>query len=1157
MTHRTKGRNALSRRWRWCQRRAPESGASRTRRLTAAALATVLSSPVLASASAQSREIDSQAASWPAVDERLPDHAADWRAIRPGQATLFWLDAADHHYIEIAAECRGLTITIVAETARRTEEARDVCHPLGWTRLNFVATTSQKYRILVRAADRAAGSGAYRVWVPTDRVAMPDDALRVLAQQAFARGEIAANVPTAASRLRALSAYESAGRTWRRVGDAALESVAMSRSADVEAGFGHSQTAERMFSRALAAANAAGDVAAQAIALNGLSQVEFRLGNVASAESQAQLALERGRTGDAAAQEADALNNLGDIDAYSGRLPESLVAYRTAFDTADAAGDIHGVSRALLNTGFSNADLRRWPEAEAAYERSISLAEVEGDRATWAVAQNALGQLHSARGEKQEALDAYYRARAVFERLADPYNLGLTFNGIGSLYVEMGEPGPALEFFRRQFTAEHTAGYVLGETGALARIGYCYYLLNQPANALGYLERSLAQLRRLAFPSDEALWRGWLGLTYEALGRFDEALDSYRLALALVERIGDRREEAYVLDRMARLEARAGLQDQALASLERARQYSVAAMDREGESLSLFNTALIEADLKRLDTAVAHVRESLSISESVRSNVVSLDLRSSFFANIRDRHELLVTLLMQLEAARPGQGYDADAFQAAEAAKARSLRDAVVRAGPKTAGGVDPALLQRDERLRIEVTQAINELASLRASKAPPTVLRHAEAELNRLLFERRTLDEQIRARKVPDKDLVDSSVITVGDARRSVGDSEATLVEYFLARDHSFVWTVTASRVTSHELPPRRTIDALVRSFREQVIAPTAGPEPGGRVPARSDAATRLTDVLLQPVASELGSTVVLVPDGSLYLLPFAALPDPADPHRQRPLITNHVIVSAPSAGMVAATRDRIRRPAPRQPVLIFGDPVFERDDPRVGGAAALVPHSPGPLEPSSRPMLTRALRDIGLADGAVPRLLGTREEAKAIASIAPGATLALGFDATRDAVVNGALDRYRIVHFATHGVVDSSRPELSGIVLSLVTRDGRPQDGFLRLSDIYDLNLPVDLVVLSSCDGGLGKEVQGEGLVGLVRGFMYAGSRRVVASLWKADDAATTALMTAFYRGMFERQLAPAAALRAAQLEVRRTPRWHAPFYWAGFVLQGEPGS
>ena len=190
------------------------------------------------------------------------------------------------------------------------------------------------------------------------------------------------------------------------------------------------------------------------------------------------------------------------------------------------------------------------------------------------------------------------------------------------------------------------------------------------------------------------------------------------------------------------------------------------------------------------------------------------------------------------------------------------------------------------------------------------------------------------------------------------------------------------------------------------------------------------------------------------------------------------------------------------------------------------------------------------------ITRLPFTRREADAIlaASASGDEMRAVDFGASLEAVAGGALGQYRIVHFATHGILNGERPQASGIVLSLVNRRGEPVEGFLSLSEIYKLNLSAELVVLSACQTGLGKEVRGEGLIGLVRGFMYAGSPRVVASLWKVDDRATAALMRRFYEAMFREKLPPAAALRRARIGMMEDGRWSAPFYWAAFELQGE---
>jgi len=201
----------------------------------------------------------------------------------------------------------------------------------------------------------------------------------------------------------------------------------------------------------------------------------------------------------------------------------------------------------------------------------------------------------------------------------------------------------------------------------------------------------------------------------------------------------------------------------------------------------------------------------------------------------------------------------------------------------------------------------------------------------------------------------------------------------------------------------------------------------------------------------------------------------------------------------------------------------------------------------------LTRAAREINVTFNRLPH---TRTEANSILKLASAAEEMQSFDfaASRATATNPQLSQYRIVHFATHGILNSLHPELSGVVLSLVDEKGKPQNGFLRLNDIFNLNLPAELVVLSACETGLGQEVKGEGLVGLTRGFMYACATRVLVSLWSVDDEGTSELMSRFYRKILQENLKPAAALRAAQIEMLQDSRWKAPYYWAAFTLQGE---
>jgi len=314
---------------------------------------------------------------------------------------------------------------------------------------------------------------------------------------------------------------------------------------------------------------------------------------------------------------------------------------------------------------------------------------------------------------------------------------------------------------------------------------------------------------------------------------------------------------------------------------------------------------------------------------------------------------------------------------------------------------------------------------------------------------------------------------------------------------------------------------------------------------------ARRLSQLLLHPLTMNRVKRVIIVPDGSLQNVPFSALPLPEPGKQKAVLVSHHEVIVLPSASALGALRAAVaKRGPPTSGAIVFADPVFEPDDPRLthpGGSS-------GKTSSTKPPALKTALRDARESQY-IPRLPGSRDEAEAIGE-ALGKENVLtrdGFNASRDYVVNGALDRYRYVHFATHGIIDAKHPEMSGMVLSLINKRGEKQDGYLRLGDIYKLKLSADLVVLSGCNSALGKDLESEGIIGLPRGFLYAGARSVIASLWKVDDTAAAEFMKGFYERIQHGE-SPSSALRGAQLEMSQSHRWSAPFYWSPFVLQGD---
>jgi CHAT domain-containing protein len=267
--------------------------------------------------------------------------------------------------------------------------------------------------------------------------------------------------------------------------------------------------------------------------------------------------------------------------------------------------------------------------------------------------------------------------------------------------------------------------------------------------------------------------------------------------------------------------------------------------------------------------------------------------------------------------------------------------------------------------------------------------------------------------------------------------------------------------------------------------------------------------------------------------------------------LVVKHEIITAPSASVLAVLRQETagRKPA-RRGVAILADPVFTAGDPRVSGRKEIRPAT------SEDRASIGSVRSGGMGVQDFLRLRFSRAEAEEIARLAApaGSMKALDFDASRETAMRPETGQYHILHFATHSILNNQHPELSGVVLSLVDRSGQPRNGFLRLYDIYNLHLQSDLVVLSACRTALGEEIKGEGLIGLTRGFLYAGAPRVVAALWEIDDRTTAEVMKRFYQGMLERSERPAAALRAAQIAMWKSIGWEAPYYWGAFSLEGE---
>jgi CHAT domain-containing protein len=543
--------------------------------------------------------------------------------------------------------------------------------------------------------------------------------------------------------------------------------------------------------------------------------------------------------------------------------------------------------------------------------------------------------------------------------------------------------------------------------------------------------------------------------------------------------------------------------------------------------------------------ALERIKAAIALIEEVRAKKDSPEERQTFFASKQIYYQFYIDLLMELHQQDPTKGYDAQALNINERSRARSLLELLVEANTDIRKGVDPDLVLQERRLQQQLNALDQREVILYQGEWTQEQVVNLKQERQYFLNQYRALQAKIREVSPSYAALTQPEPVTLAEIQQQILDDDTLVLHYALGEESSFLWAITQESLTSYILPSREEIEQKARQFRSDIGHPRARSQPQ-RAIASGEA---LNALILQPLRKHPDKKrLAIVADGALHYIPFSALPNPHSREESiSHLVEAYELVHLPSLSTLAILRqDFAQRQSAPQQLAIIADPVFSQDDERLPDH-----HSSSTSNPVS--LLPRATGDVGIQ---LQRLPGTRAEAEAIASLIPESQRiqAFDFEANYAFTLNTPLHQYRILHFATHGILNSVNPELSGLVLSLIDKQGNPSNGFLRLHDIYNLDLAADLVVLSACQTGLGKEIQGEGLIGLTRGFMYAGTPRVLVSLWNVDDAATAEMMIRFYRLMWQEQLSPTEALQEAQLEMQKETQWKAPFYWAGFMLQGE---
>ncbi|MET0648270.1 MAG: CHAT domain-containing tetratricopeptide repeat protein [Pyrinomonadaceae bacterium] len=1045
------------------------------------------------------------------------------REMKGGETHAYLIRVEAGRVVRLLVEQKGIDV-VVALLGAGDKPLIEVDNNLSGTRgpeeVSLVSATSETYRVEVRSLEKNASAGSYEIRVAEMRAATETDHTRVAAQRAYVEAARLQGERTSESRRQAIARYAEALRLLRVVADRRAEAMALTNTGMIYNLLGEPRRALEYLDQALPLTQAIGDRQLEATTLSIIGRVHYALGELQKA-----------------------------LDDYGRALP-----------VLRAAGDRSGEAGVLTS----------------------------------------MGTVYRLLGEPQKALDYFTQALPLWRAVGDGRGEATALNNLGTVYRLLGKPRQALRYFDQVLPLVRAVGDRRVEAATLTNMGTIYNLLGEPRRALEYLDQALPLTQAIGDRRIEAGTLSVVGTVYSMSGDQRRAVEYLNRALPLRVAVGDRQGEATTLNHLGRAYDLLGEPRRALQLYEQALPIWQSVGDRNGEVAALYGAARAESALGDLERARVRSESALLIVNSLRTKVTSEELRASYFASVQDLYELHIDLLMQLHRRQPSAGLDAAALKAYEQGRARSLLDMLVEARADIRQGVDPDLLARERALQRSLNSEAEQQSRLLAGRHTDEEASAARRKIDDLLTQFTGVEAELKASSPHYAALTRPAPLSLSEIQNEVVDAGTLLLEYALGEKRSYLWAVTKGSASSYELPPRVEIENAARrcytllTARNQYVKFETPEERRVRI-RRADAeypqaAMALSRMLLGPVAAELaGKRLLIVPDGALEYLPFAALPLPDGaagsappgkaPARVRgarqepapfvPLIIEHEVVNIPSASTLAVLRRELRGRAPaRKVVAVFADPVFDKADERVADRTV----RQSPEEGAGAAAVQRAL-DAGSGTtagvqtaeqmdedetAALPRLPFTRREAEAILALAPPAErkAALDFDASREAVTAEDLSEYRVIHFATHSFLNSVHPELSGIALSMVNRRGEPQDGFLRAHEVFNLKLRAELVALSGCRTGLGKEVRGEGVFGLTRGFMYAGARRVLVSLWDVPDEATAQLMARFYQELLGPRRAPAtAALRAAQVRAWRERRWPAPYYWAGFVIQGEP--
>lgn len=958
---------------------------------------------------------------------------------------------------------------------------------------------------------------------------------------------------------RSVSLFAQASENWQKLGELEKSSFCLRQSAQLSLLISDHQNALKSLMKALKIDKKIKNIDGQVISYSLLARLELQKGNIDQVQPNIDLAIKLSESATDQAKGFCYLIN-GEIELVKANLTLAGEFFAKALSFTKSLDDPDLNASILLNFGIYDAIKGNKENGSEKIREALKIWKKLDNKRGITLSYSGFAFIYAITDEKQKALNNFKLAESMFPEDVDYLEKAKMYSTMTKLYVDFGQIDLAENSLQNALENHINAKFEFGQLAILPHLAQFRYLQGNKESSKKLYESAIRLSKKLNNDFYLFLIKEHLGNMKFSEGKFNLAIAQYKEALKITNKTGV--EVPKIQNSLGRVYESKGEFDIARQYFEDALIVNRRTKDFNEVSENLYNLARLSDRNGNTKKALAEVEESMLITESFYNDVGNHFLRESFLSDSFDRYELYINLLMKMHRLYPDQKYDRRAFLMSEKARSRSMRENLHFAGVDLAVDANPKVVEKEKQLL--------RMLSLKKEELTKTLIyRSSSQEVDKLNLEITELDNKLQSTKAILR--ADSPIYSalknyndfdISAFQQDILDDDTLLLEFFFGKEKSFVWLIGKNEFQVFDLPGCRSLESKIEELLGLINVKKAVSQDNiqsfqkALVENEAQYANKsqvLSQLLFGQFAGKLsGKRLLIVPDGKLQYFPISALPVPNDPNNQPFVLTNEIVLE-PSASMLYLMQSKHKSDIPPlKNFLVYTDPVFAANDTRIPKEKYQVSNYKKNTDDTSLITYPKSLSALNRLE----RLEASGQEASNIFQYFDSkfSKMISGFEANRKNFLSDKMSDYKVIHLATHGLFNDKNPELSGIVLSQFNKDGKKQNGFIWLQDIYSLKLSADLVVLSACDTGIGEDIKGEGLMSLTNAFLQVGAKSVVSSHWKVEDQATQILMKDFYQILANENVTPSVALNKAKIRLYQNPNYRFPYYWASFTIHGD---